>query len=335
MFPLLRGAGALAPIARVGSTRFSVGKFPVLRSPWHGAALATVLLLLPTVDAHAHAVCGDRIFPATLVIDDPGVGDELSLPTIQYSPIPASNGTPGGHSVDYGFEWDKTITQDLGVAINDDYFTQHGAGESLHGWDNVTLTLKDELPCSEANEFMVSVGVIREFARTGSAQLRSAGAIDTVSNTAPTLYLGKGLGGLPFDYLRPFAITGEVSFQVSDSPGASPNQWAYGASLQYSMPYLQQHVKALDIPEFFTRFVPLVEVSFSSPTRGMTTGTISPGILYEADTWQAGVEAIIPGNHATRQTQGTGVLLQFHLFLDDIFPNSLGKPLFDTNLWKP
>jgi len=304
----------------------------------HGLAAlgaATLLLSVTVSMAHAHAVCGDRVFPATLTIDDPGVGDELSLPTIQYLPIPASGGGPSGRSVDYGYEWDKTITQDLGFALNGDYFTRHDAGETLHGWDNITLTLKDELPCSEANEFMVSVGVIRLFARSGSAQLRSAGAISSVGSTQPTLYLGKGLGELPVDYLRPLAVTGEVGYQVSDSSHVSPSQWAYGASLQYSMPYLQQHVKALDVPEFFTRLVPLVEISFTSPTRGPTTGTISPGILYESDKWQFGVEAIISGNHATRLSQGTGVLLQFHLFLDDIFPNSLGKPLFDTNLWKP
>jgi len=296
---------------------------------------ATLLLSVTASMARAHAVCGDRVFPATLTIDDPGVGDELSLPTIQYLPIPASGGTPPGRSVDYGYEWDKTITQDLGIALNGDYFTRHGAGETLHGWDNISLTLKDELPCSEANEFMVSVGVIHLFARSGSAQLRSAGAISSVSTTQPTLYLGKGLGDLPVDYLRPFAITGEVGYQVSASTHLSPSQWAYGSSLQYSMPYLQQHVKALDMPEFFTRLVPLVEFSFASPTRGKTTGTISPGILYESDRWQAGIEAIIPANAATRQFQGAGFVFQFHLFLDDIFPNSLGKPLFDTNLWKP
>ena len=92
------------------------------------------------------------------------------------------------------------------------------------------------------------------------------------------------------------------------------------------MPYLQQNVKALDMPAFFTHLIPLVEVSFASPTHGPTTGTIAPGVLYEGGTWQAGVEALIPANSATRQSQGTGFIVQFHLFLDDIFPNSIGKP---------
>lgn len=297
-------------------------------------ALAAATLLATNSAALAHAVCGNRIFPATLTMDDPGVGDELSLPTIQYLPIPATGGNAAGHSVDYGFEWDKTITQDLGFAINDDYFTRHGGGQNLHGWDNLTVTLKDELPCWDAHEFLVSVGVIRNFARTGSFQLINAGAIGNTSYTAPTLYLGKGLGDLPIGYLRPLAVTGELSRQFSDSPEASPDAWAYAASLQYAMPYLQQHVKALNLPAFMGRVIPLVEFSYTSPDHGTPTGTIAPGLLYEADTWQLGAEALIPANTATRQKQGTGFIVQVHFFLDDLLPKSLGAPLIDRNLWQ-
>jgi hypothetical protein len=301
------------------------------------SAVAAALLaapLLPASPALAHVVCGNRVFPATLTMDDPGVGDELSLPTIQYTPIPSANGTPGGNSVDYGYEFDKTITRDLGVAINGDYFTQHGAGQSLHGWDNLTVTLKDELPCIESHEFAWSVGVVRKFARTGSSQLVNAGAIDSTSNTAPTLYLGKGLGDLPIGYFRPFAVTGELSRQFSDNPAVSPDQWSYAVSLQYSMPYLQQHVKALDLPAFLGRMVPLVEVAMSAPDHGVPTGTIAPGLLYEANTYQIGAEAVIPINNATRQMQGAGFIVQLHFFLDDLFPHSLGRPLIDKDLWQ-
>jgi hypothetical protein len=298
-----------------------------------GAVMAAILLGTSSA-ASAHAVCGNRVFPATLTMDDPGVGNELSLPTVQYTPFPASNGVSAGHDTDYAFEWDKTITQDLGFAINDDYFTQHGGAQNLHGWDNLTATLKDQAPCIEAHEFMVSVGVIRMFARTGSSQLANAGVISTVSSTAPTLYLGKGLGDLPIGYLRPLAITGELGRQFSDDPSVSPDQWNYAASLQYSMPYLQQHVKALPIPDFAGRLIPLVEFAWTSPTHLPTTGTLAPGIFYEANTWQFGVEAVLPINHATRLTRGTGVIAQFHLFLDDLLPSSLGRPLFDRNLWQ-
>lgn len=297
-------------------------------------AAGLVLAAMPATQALAHAVCGNRVFPATLVMDDPGVSDELSLPTVVYTPIPAANGSPSGHSVDYGYEVDKTITRDLGIAINGDYFTQRLPGQTLNGWDNVTVTLKDAVPCNEPHEFMMAVGVIREFGGTGSSQLLNAGVVDSVSNTAPTLYVGKGMGDLPIGYFRPFAVTGELGYQISDSPGITPNQWNWAASLQYSMPYIQQHIKALDVPNFMTRLIPLVETSFSTPAHGLTTGTISPGILYLANTWQLGAEAMIPANGATARSQGTGFIFQFHIFLDDMFPRSIGRPLINRDLWQ-
>ncbi len=299
------------------------------RAAFVGLLIATV----PATHALAHAVCGNRVFPPTLVMDDPGMNDEMSLPTIQYTPIPASPGTPSGSSTSWGYEWDKTIFSAgdnmFGVALNGDYITQRGAGENLNGWDNVTVTLKDQFYCNEPHEFMMSAGVIRDFGATGSSQLLRAGAIPVISNTAPTWYVGKGFGDLPIGPLRAFAVTGELGYAVSDSPRARPDEWDYAASIQYSMPYLTQHVQALPIPEFFNHLIALVEFSYAAPTDMPTTGVIAPGIFYEAPAWQVGAEAVIPANGATRQMQGTGFIVQFHVFLDDLMPNSLGKPLFN------
>jgi hypothetical protein len=41
---------------------------------------------------------------------------------------------------------------------------------------------------------------------------------------------------------------------------------------------------------------------------------------------QFGLEAIIPMNKATGGK--TGVLFQIHFFMDDLFPKSIGKPVF-------
>ena len=60
------------------------------------AAAGLLTIVLPAAPALAHAVCGNRVFPPTLVMDDPGMNDEASLPTIQYTPNPASGGTPAG-----------------------------------------------------------------------------------------------------------------------------------------------------------------------------------------------------------------------------------------------
>jgi hypothetical protein len=292
-------------------------------------AAAAIGCALVSSPAWAHVVCGDRVFPATLIMDDPGVGDEISLPTVQYNRIPAKAG--GGEFTDYGFEWDKTITEHFGFALNGDYPVQTSGGTSVQGWDNFTLTLKDEFLCSESNEFAASVGVIHEFGGTGTLRLVNAGVIDPAGSTAPTFYFGKGLGDLLPGYLRPLAVTGELGYAISDTPSVSPDAWQYSASLQYSIPYLQQHVKDLGLPTVVSNMDLVVESTFNTPTGfGLqTTGTIAPGILYVGDTFQVGLEATIPATKATWQNQGLGFIAQFHLFLDDIeAAGPFGKPLF-------
>jgi hypothetical protein len=289
--------------------------------------LLAIFILAMHADAQAHVVCGDRVFPTTLTMDDPGVSDELSLPTIVMTP------TAGGELNSYGYEWDKTFTEDLGFAINGDYQTQPG----LSGWDNMTITLKDQHPCIEHyqhEELAYSIGVVRLVPGTGSTQLRNGGAIASVGSTAPTFYVGKGLGDLPVPALRPLALTGEVSRVFSDSPATSPDAWSYAASLQYSMPYYQQHIKALNIPQWITRLTPIVEVAMNTQDGSSPTGTIAPGFLYDSNNWQLGAEAIIPANNATRQLQGTGFIIQFHVFLDTYYKSWFGKPMFKGNLWK-
>jgi hypothetical protein len=302
-------------------------KRTALRAILPGAAF---ILTMHSV-AQAHVVCGDRVFPTTLTLDDPGVSDEVSLPTIALTP------TPFAQSNDYGYEWDKTITEDLGFAVNGDYLAQRSPTQKLNGWDNITVTLKDQHPCikrHEHEELTWSVGLIRLIPGTGSTQLRNAGAIESVGNTAPTFYFGKGLGDLSAGYLRPFAITGEVSRVFSDTPSVTPSAWTYAASLQYSLPYLQQNVQALHAPQFLMRMTPIVEIAMTSPDVGSPTGTIAPGILYDANTWQLGAEAVIPASRATSQVQGTGFIIQFHEFLDSFYKSWFGRPLIDRNLWE-
>jgi hypothetical protein len=93
-------------------------------------------------------------------------------------------------------------------------------------------------------------------------------------------------------------------------------------------------VKALKVPQFVTRLTPIVEVAMTSPDVGPTIGTIAPGILYDSGSWQLGAEAIVPINNATRQMQGTGFVIQFHMFLDTFYKSWFGKPLVNKNLWQ-
>src|SRR5207342_2199564 len=104
------------------------------------------------------------------------------------------------------------------------------------------------------------------------------------------------------------------------------NGWSGGLSLQYSMRYLQTQVKDLGLPEFFNRLTPVVEVAWSSPAsrpnQSSTQYLIGACINYTADAYAVTVEALIPGNKQTGSH--VGVIAQFHLYFDDMFPTSLG-----------
>lgn len=274
--------------------------------------------------AHAHGIAGNRIFPPTLTIDDPSVADEVSLPTFSYKRqnTAPDGSSPSTRSFDLGFEWDKRITEDFGIGINADHlwFNPDG-GSTTQGWDNISLTAKYKVYVNPDREFMASLGVTREFGDTGAKLIASH-----FGSTTPKIYFGKGLGDLPIGYLRPLAITGMAGYTIFDLSSNGPNQWNYGWSIQYSLPYLQQHVKDLGLPEFITKLTPLIEFNITSNPFGPPTGTIAPGVLYTDKAWQFGIEALIPLNNATNTD--IGVIAQLHFFLDDIFPHSLGKPLF-------
>jgi hypothetical protein len=53
-------------------------------------------------------------------------------------------------------------------------------------------------------------------------------------------------------------------------------------------------------------------------------GTVAPGIVYIGDTFQLDIEASV----STTRASGIGITAQSHFFFSDIFPDTLGKPLF-------
>ena len=278
----------------------------------------------------AHVVAGDRIFPVTLTFDDPGVGDEMTLPQFTWQ------GDSGPQNT-YQFQWeyDKTITPTTSLIYNHGYDILNAAGQKkLSGFENVFITGKWQAITIPEHEFVASFGVIREFA--GNRQTQQIGG-DTWGSTAPTIYAGKGLGDLPIGVLRPLAITGELSYVFPDrrinsdgSNNGNPRSWQGAFSVQYSIPYLQAQVKDYGLPNVLSHLVPLVEMDWSSPAAGPAPGNpmtlqVGAGAIYLGETFQAGLEALIPANAAAGKR--VGVIFQVHYFFDDLFPNSLGKPV--------
>jgi hypothetical protein len=70
------------------------------------------LTLAAVTATSAHEIVGNRMFPATLAIDDPGVADELSLPIISFYKI---GDDPSVKQLDISGEYSKRITEDFAV----------------------------------------------------------------------------------------------------------------------------------------------------------------------------------------------------------------------------
>ena len=284
--------------------------------------------------AQAHAVAGDRVFVNTLLIDDPGVGDEANLPIYSVT-------SPDGKSTvtDLNFEYDKTITSSLGVGAGTDYdwITNDlmDNKKSHGGWDDPYVQVKYRWLLMPQHEFMSSVAIQQAFGRAGTT------GIDTgYDTTIVSGYFGKGLGDIPFDPIRPFAVTGELSYNIPNTGYASGygglNYWTGGLTLQYSIPYLQSQIKDYGLPLVLANLTPLAELGWSSaaagsafrPTDDPTTFTLGTGAVWTGEFYSLSTELLWPLNGASGH--GLGVIGQFHLYFDDLFPDTLGKPIFGS-----
>jgi hypothetical protein len=302
-----------------------------------GGALAAIGAFTPAL---AHTIVGNRVFPATLTIDDPGVNDELALPAFAYMPGALNpDGTIGSDSYNLGWEYAKTITPTLGVSIGSEGYTWQ-RNPSAQGWANIETQLKYVFYQDPAHEFIIAGATDVEWGNTGSSSAASSPS-DPFTTVTPKLYIGKGFGDLQSDWLRPFAVTGEMDYSIPTAHfnaldgSLNPTILTYGATLQYSLLYANSNVHQM--PEIFSKLVPAFEGIFSTPVSNTgpsipgqwvheTTGVVGPSIYYIGQYFEVGVMAQIPVNAASGRHVGALAVIDF--FLDDIAPDTLGKPLF-------
>jgi hypothetical protein len=310
-----------------------------------------VAALIPLSQGAAHEIVGNRFFPATLGIDDPGVNDELALPTVSSF---KTGDDPSFRQRDISTEFSKRITEAFAISFGSTYSSLKPPGGptgiGASGFQNLDTTFKYRVFRDPEHEFVMSVGLSVEWGGTGS---ESVGA-ESFNHYTPNLYFGKGLGDLPdsLSWIRPVAITGQVGYSIparnsTTSFGIDPdtgNQTVdtqfnprvlnWGGTVQYSMPYLKSAVVDLGLPDFVNHLIPLVEANLQTPvantmTSGIiTTGTINPGVIWVGNSFQFGIEALIPINR--QSGTNVGVIAQLHFFLDDIDPRGIGKPIFGS-----
>jgi len=315
-----------------------------------GPALpALALVLLPFAGAAAHEIAGNRFFPATLTIDDPGVNDEFAVPTISWS---KSADDPPVKQLDFSGEYSRRITEAFAISVGPHWTRLYAPGgpngTGASGFQNLETTAKYRFFKDPVHELIMSVGLSVEWGGSGAA---GVGA-ESFSHYTPTFYFGKGFGDLPasLSWARPLALTGVIGYAIPgsartvtttvdpDSGDVStdielhPHFLNWGLSLQYGMPYLKSAVYDLGLPDFVNRLIPIVEASFQTPVANFagtgltTTGTINPGIIWVGNYFQVGVEALIPVNRQSGRS--VGAIAQVHIYLDDLFPTTIGKPIF-------
>ncbi|MBL6936715.1 MAG: hypothetical protein ISS15_07495 [Alphaproteobacteria bacterium] len=277
----------------------------------HFGAMAVLAALITYDTAHAHGVVGDRFFPATIATDDPFAADELALPTVTF----------GQGQEEYDFEWSKSIVKGFSISINGGYVDAHGPS----GWNNFEVTPTWQFLTDNDSEFLASAAMSFEIGGSGSHAVA-----DTFTTYRPKILFGKGFGQLPdsMALLRPLAVTGVVGYAIPGSSTAS-KRLEWGGAVEYSLLYLQTNVRDQGFPNFVAHLTPVVEFSFQTPTDtggGGTTGTINPGLIWSGQYAQFTAEAVIPANSASGNN--VGGMVQLHFYLDDIFPNSLGAPIF-------
>src|SRR5712671_3349061 len=318
---------------------------------WRAGLSGFAMALVPLGAAVAHEIVGNRFFPATLGIDDPGVNDELAFPTVS---IFKTGDGPSFRQRDFSGEFSKRMTVAFAVSFGSTYshLSPRGGptGMGANGFQNLDTTFKYRVFRDPEHEFVMSVGLSVEWGGTGA---RSVGA-DPFNTYTPTVYFGKGLGDLPdtLSWIRPVAVTGQIGYAIPGRRSTTtfgidpdsgdltidtefnPRVLNWGATIQYSMPYLKSAVVDLGLPDFINRLIPLVEATLQTPvsntlTSGtVTTGTINPGFIWIGNGYQVGVEALIPINR--QSGTNIGVIGQLHFYLDDLDPRGLGRPIFGS-----
>jgi hypothetical protein len=154
-------------------------------------AIAAAATLADISPALSHTIVGNRVFPATLDIDDPGVNDEFALPSFAYIANP-----DGSNQYDFSVALQKTITADLSFSIGSAFthltnaLKPDGTIGTLNGWQNLETQLKYVPYQNAEHEFIVAVAGSAEWGHTGNA---SVGAEPFTSLTAKG-FVGKGFG---------------------------------------------------------------------------------------------------------------------------------------------
>jgi hypothetical protein len=292
-------------------------------SRWISRSFAVIALVGLSDTACADEVVGKRRFANTLVISEPFVEDEVTLPSV----LRLRRAEGRALATEFGVEVKKRLTSKLEFSVEGALTRlDDRQGGAITGLENLEVGLKYELFRDPSREAVGSLALTWEIGGTG----RSAVGATPFHAVTPAVFVGKGLGDLPAlpSILKPFALTGALGLRIP-AGGDDPNTLEWGLVVQYSLPYLESHVRRLGLPVPLDRLIPLIELSGATAldgAGGRTTGTANAGVVWAGDQMQLGVEAVIPLNPRSGPDVGVRAFMRFSL--DEIFGGRLGRPLF-------
>ena len=133
-------------------------------------AFAAAASLAGIGPALSHVIVGNRVFPATLEIDDPGVNDELTLPTVHLDLEQSGQFARATHFNGFYRQkgsppiWRSSNRQLVHLTNT---VKPNGTIGTLNGWGNIETQLEYQLYVNPEHEFIVSTAVSVEWGHTG------------------------------------------------------------------------------------------------------------------------------------------------------------------------
>jgi hypothetical protein len=289
----------------------------------HASAAGVLLAGFVAAAAHAHGVVGQRSFIEPFITEDANPKNEFVIAR------PEWDTTRDGRAFSLGYGLEKKLSDRFSITLDSAWLDvrPNGADEPhASGADNLGVTLKYAFFISPAHEAILSAAV-ESTAPTG---VRAAGAEPDWS-FKPFLLYGKGAGDLPdaLAYLRPFAVQGDVGYEI----GLDHNRTTvlhHNVAVEYSIPYLQQAVHDFGIPWPLSDLIADVEFNFENGAHATEHGDnaviVTPGVVY-MDRWvELGVAGRFPLNARANDELGWSIMGIVDLFIDDLFPWTKWQP---------
>jgi hypothetical protein len=296
-----------------------------VKNLWAFLLILSTLLLMPA-SSWAHGFAGKRFFPTTFQVDDPFISDEFSILINNSKPGPSANST------EINFDYSKRIVPNFGLEFHEAYQHITSPDGDANGWENTGVGAKWQFLTNEEHETILSFGTDVDLGGTGARQVS-----DSFSTVSPALFFGKGLPELPdaLKYLKPIAITGVIGPSFPTSGENTVFNWDF--TLQYSIIYLQSFIKDIGMGRPFNHMIVVCEfpmqTALNGDNKGVTTGTINPGVVWFGRYMEFGLAAQFPVNASSGG--GVGVLGLIHLFVDDLWPTGFGGPILHSKEWQP